>query len=59
MDPRGRRSPYKAQSYVVQLSDPRPSGHRGPLLLYVATTTQVVTVVLVVERVEEGHTLLV
>jgi hypothetical protein len=30
-----------------------------PLLLYVAATTQVVSVVLVVERVEEGHTLLV
>jgi hypothetical protein len=30
-----------------------------PLLLYVAATTQVVTVVLVVERVEEGHTLLI
>jgi hypothetical protein len=30
-----------------------------PLLLYVATTTQVVSAVLVVERVENGHTLLV
>jgi hypothetical protein len=30
-----------------------------PLLLYVATTTQVVSAVLVVERAEEGHTLLV
>jgi hypothetical protein len=30
-----------------------------PLLLYVAVTTQVVSVVLVVERAEEGHTLLV
>jgi hypothetical protein len=30
-----------------------------PLLLYVAATTQVVSVVLVVKRVEEGHTLLV
>jgi hypothetical protein len=30
-----------------------------PLLLYVATTTQVASAVLVVERVEEGHTLLV
>jgi hypothetical protein len=29
------------------------------LLLYVTTTTQVVSAVLVVERVEEGHTLLV
>jgi hypothetical protein len=29
------------------------------LLLYVAATTQVVSTVLVVERVEEGHTLLV
>jgi hypothetical protein len=30
-----------------------------PLLLYVAATTQVVSAVLVVERVEEGHALLV
>jgi hypothetical protein len=30
-----------------------------PLLLYVAATTQVVSVVLVVERAEEGHALLV
>jgi hypothetical protein len=30
-----------------------------PLLLYVAATTQVVSAVLVVKRVEEGHTLLV
>jgi hypothetical protein len=30
-----------------------------PLLLYVVATTQVVSVVLVVERAEEGHTLLV
>jgi hypothetical protein len=30
-----------------------------PLLLYVATTTQVVSAVLVVERAEEGHILLV
>jgi hypothetical protein len=30
-----------------------------PLLLYIAATTQVVSAVLVVERVEEGHALLV
>jgi hypothetical protein len=30
-----------------------------PLLLYVTTTTQVVSAVLIVKRVEEGHTLLV
>jgi hypothetical protein len=30
-----------------------------PLLLYIAATTQVVSTVLVVERAEEGHTLLV
>jgi hypothetical protein len=30
-----------------------------PLLLYVAATTQVVSVVLVVERAKEGHTLLI
>jgi hypothetical protein len=30
-----------------------------PLLLYVAATTQVVSAVLVIERVEEGHTLLI
>jgi hypothetical protein len=30
-----------------------------PILLYVAAMTQVVSAVLVVERVEEGHTLLI
>jgi hypothetical protein len=30
-----------------------------PFLLYVAATTQVVRAVLVVERAEEGHTLLI
>jgi hypothetical protein len=30
-----------------------------PLLLYIAATTQVVSAVLVVERAEEGHTLLI
>jgi hypothetical protein len=29
MAPRGRRGPYKTQSYVVQLTDPRPSDHKG------------------------------
>jgi hypothetical protein len=36
-----------------------PLTPREPLLLYVAATTQVVSAVLVVERAEEGHTLLV
>jgi hypothetical protein len=36
-----------------------PPTPREPLLLYVATTTHVVSAVLVVERAEEGHTLLV
>jgi hypothetical protein len=36
-----------------------PPATGEPLLLYVAATTQVVSAVLVVERVEEGHTLLV
>jgi hypothetical protein len=36
-----------------------PSAIGEPLLLYIATTTQVVSTVLVVERAEEGHTLLV
>jgi hypothetical protein len=36
-----------------------PPTPREPLLLYVATTTQVVSAVLVVERAEEGHALLV
>jgi hypothetical protein len=53
MDPRGRRSPYKAQSYII------PPAIEEPLLLYVAATTQVVSVVLVVERAEEGHALLI
>jgi hypothetical protein len=36
-----------------------PPATGEPLLLYVAATTQVVSTVLVVERAEEGHTLLV
>jgi hypothetical protein len=36
-----------------------PPATREPLLLYVAATTQVVSAVLVVERAEEGHSLLV
>jgi hypothetical protein len=36
-----------------------PPATGEPLLLYIATTTQVVSAVLVVERAEEGHTLLV
>ena len=34
-----------------------PSTDGEPLLLYIAATTQVVSVALVVEREEEGHTL--
>jgi hypothetical protein len=34
-----------------------PSATREPLLLYVATTTQVVSTTVVIERVEEGHAL--
>jgi hypothetical protein len=36
-----------------------PSAIGEPLLLYITATTQVVSAVLVVERAEEGHTLLV
>jgi hypothetical protein len=36
-----------------------PPATGEPLLLYVATMTQVVSAVLVVERAEEGHTLLI
>jgi hypothetical protein len=36
-----------------------PPATGEPLLLYVAATTQVVSAVLVIERAEEGHTLLV
>jgi hypothetical protein len=36
-----------------------PPATGEPLLLYVSATTQVVSAVLVVERAEEGHTLLV
>jgi hypothetical protein len=36
-----------------------PPATGEPLLLYVAATTQVVSAVLVVERAEEGHTLLI
>jgi hypothetical protein len=36
-----------------------PPATGEPLLLYIAATIQVVSVVLVVERAEEGHTLLI
>jgi hypothetical protein len=36
-----------------------PPATGEPLLLYIAATTQVVSAVLVVERAEEGHALLV
>jgi hypothetical protein len=36
-----------------------PPTIREPLLLYITATTQVVSAVLVVERAEEGHTLLI
>jgi hypothetical protein len=36
-----------------------PPATGEPLLPYIAVTTQVVSVVLVVERAEEGHTLLI
>jgi hypothetical protein len=36
-----------------------PPATGEPLLLYVAATTQVISAVLVVERAEEGHTLLI
>jgi hypothetical protein len=38
------------------LVPPRPT---EPLLLYIAATTQVVSAAVVVERLEEGHALLV
>jgi hypothetical protein len=34
-----------------------PPTEREPLLLYIAATTQVVSVAIMVERQEEGHTL--
>jgi hypothetical protein len=47
----------KATLYNSPILVPPTTGE--PLLLYVAATTQVVSAVLVVERAEEGHTLLV
>jgi hypothetical protein len=47
----------KATLYNSQILVPPATGE--PLLLYVAATTQVVSAVLVVERAEEGHALLV
>jgi hypothetical protein len=59
MDPQGRRSPYEAQSYVVSLSDPRPSGHRGtPPALHRRNDTSGQRGLSCRED-SEGHTLLV
>ena len=64
VDPRGSRSPRQAQETLDRLKASlthtpilTPPIDGEPLYLYVATTTQVVSAVVVVERQEEGHVL--
>jgi hypothetical protein len=47
----------KAKELLMKALILVPSAEREPLLLYIAGTTQVVSVALVVEREEEGHAL--
>jgi hypothetical protein len=47
----------KLKATLARTSILTPPQHGEPLYLYVAATTQVVSVVIVVERTEEGHAL--
>jgi dsDNA-binding SOS-regulon protein len=47
----------KVKELLTRASVLVPSAEKEPLLLYITATTQVVSVALVVQRKEEGHTL--
>ena len=57
MDPRGSRSPRQAKGIAHSRPHSHTAHRRRALYLYVATTTQVVSAVIVVEREEESHAL--
>jgi hypothetical protein len=59
LDPRGQGSPRKLKGTPYQRAHLGAPAAREALLIYVAATTQVVSAVIVVERREEGHALLV
>ena len=57
VDPRSSRSPRRLKASLTHAPILTPPTDGEPLNLYVATTTQVVSAVVVVERQEEGHAL--
>jgi hypothetical protein len=59
LDPRGRGSPRKLKGAPYKCAHLGAPAAEEALLIYVAATTQVVSVAVVVERREEGHALLV
>jgi hypothetical protein len=59
LDPRGRGSPRELKGAPYKRAHLGAPAAAEALLIYVAATTQVVSVAIVVERREEGHALLV
>jgi hypothetical protein len=59
LDPRGQRSPRELEGTPYKCTHLGAPAAGEALLIYVAATTQVVSAAVVVERREEGHTLLV
>ena len=57
MDPRAQEALDKLKASLTSAPILTPPVDGGPLYLYVAATTQVVSAAIVVERQEEGHAL--
>jgi hypothetical protein len=57
LDPRGRGSPQELKGAPYKRAHPGAPAAGEALFIYVAATTQVVNVAIMVERQEEGHTL--
>jgi dsDNA-binding SOS-regulon protein len=55
--PEAREALDKVKELLTKAPILVPPTNREPLLLYIVSTTQVVSAALVVEREEEGHTL--
>jgi dsDNA-binding SOS-regulon protein len=56
--PEAREALDKVKELLTKAPILVPPTNREPLLLYIVSTTQVVSAALVVEREEEGHTLM-
>jgi hypothetical protein len=59
LDPQGRGSPQKLKGAPYKRAHLGAPAAGEALLIYVAATTQVISIAIVVERREEGHALLV